>query len=55
MSLVIFDRRHLVLRARSLTAAVGGRFLPTVHNSTIVRVAGKPALICTPRRRTGNS
>ena len=32
MSLVIFDRRHLVLRARALTAAVGGRFLPTVRN-----------------------
>jgi hypothetical protein len=31
-SLVIFDRRHLVLRARALTAAVGGRFLPTVRN-----------------------
>jgi hypothetical protein len=35
MSLVIFDRRHLVLRARALTAAVGGRFLPTVRNSVL--------------------
>jgi hypothetical protein len=31
-SLAIFDRRHLVLRARALTAAAGGRFLPTVRN-----------------------
>ena len=33
MSLVFFDRRHLVHRARALTAAVGGSFLPTVRNS----------------------
>jgi len=31
MSLVIFDRRHLVLPARALTAAVGGSF-HTVRN-----------------------
>jgi hypothetical protein len=39
MSLVIFDRRHLVLLARSLTAAVGVRFLPIVRNS-VLTVAG---------------
>jgi len=32
MSLVIFDRRHLVLRAPALTAAVGGSLLHTVRN-----------------------
>jgi hypothetical protein len=32
MSLVIFDRRHLVLRAPAMTAAVGGSLLHTVRN-----------------------
>ena len=50
MSLVIFDRRHLVLRAPALTAAVGGSLLHTVRNhcsnSCQCGLLENPALIC---------
>jgi hypothetical protein len=43
MSLVIFDRRHLVLRARSLTTAVGSSLLHTVPNSSDIQTVFFPS------------
>jgi hypothetical protein len=55
MSLAIFDRRDLVLRARALTAAVGGSFLLFLTVRNFARWEGEPNRRAIPKRTSRRS